>query len=61
LVATDVRRELPWWHYLVSGDRNTVHTAGISVRGRAMSEAHVHPADLESRIVHWIEPPRSNR
>ena len=54
-------RDLPWWHYLVSGDRNTVHTAGISVRGRAMSEAHVHPDDLESRIVHWIEPQRSKR
>lgn len=53
-------RDLPWWHYLVSGDRNTVHTAGISVRGHAMSEAHVHPDELESRIVHWIEPKRSD-
>jgi uncharacterized cysteine cluster protein YcgN (CxxCxxCC family) len=45
-------RDLMWWHYLVSGDRDTVHRAGISVRGRAMS----HPDDMESRIVHWIEP-----
>ncbi|HTK97912.1 MAG TPA: YcgN family cysteine cluster protein [Pseudomonadales bacterium] len=49
-------RDLMWWHYLVSGDRDTVHRAGISVRGRAMSEAHVHPDDMESRILHWIEP-----
>lgn len=49
-------RDLMWWHYLVSGDRETVHRAGISVRGRAMSEAHVHPDDIENRIVHWIEP-----
>ena len=49
-------RDLMWWHYLVSGDRDTVHRAGMSVRGRAMSEAHVHPEDMESRIVHWIEP-----
>jgi uncharacterized cysteine cluster protein YcgN (CxxCxxCC family) len=54
-------RELPAWHYLVSGDRNTVHTAGISVRGRALCETHVHPQDIESHIVRWVEPKQNNR
>ena len=52
-------RDLPSWHYLISGDRNSVHAAGISVRGRALSEAHVHPDDIETQIVRWIDPKRT--
>ncbi len=48
---------LAWWHPLVSGDPETVHTAGISVRGRAVSERRAGP--LEDYIVDW--PGRSPR
>jgi uncharacterized cysteine cluster protein YcgN (CxxCxxCC family) len=46
---------LEWWHPLVSGDPETVHSAGISVRGRALSELDVHPDELETRVVRWIK------
>jgi uncharacterized protein len=47
-------RDLYWWHPLVSGDPDTVHQAGISVRGRvAASEDEVRDDDLEDHIVGW--------
>ena len=30
-------KPLPEWHYLVSGDRQTIHDAGMSVQNRAIS------------------------
>ncbi len=46
----DQGRPLHWWHPLVSGDPETVHLAGISMRGRTTSESNVHPMDLINRI-----------
>ncbi|MDY0881402.1 YcgN family cysteine cluster protein [Dongia soli] len=44
-------KDLPWWHPLVSGDPKTVHRAGMSVRGRAVTETKAGP--LEDHIVDW--------
>lgn len=46
---------LPAWHYLISGDRQAVHAAGISIRGRAVSDEFVHPDGYDEHIVHWVE------
>jgi len=47
-------KDLYWWHHLVSGDPETVHIAGASVRGRVgASEVDVPDRDLEDHIVNW--------
>lgn len=40
-------KALPEWHPLVTGDENSVHMAGISIKGRAIPETRVHPGDVE--------------
>jgi len=44
-------KDLPWWHPLVSGKTTTVHKAGVSARGRIISE--LEAGDLEDHIVDW--------
>jgi uncharacterized cysteine cluster protein YcgN (CxxCxxCC family) len=42
-------KPLPEWHYLVSGDPETVHQAGMSVRGWTISEDDA--GELEYHLV----------
>lgn len=57
------RRDLPWWHPLVSGDPATVVAAGVSVKGRVSAvEDDVPVEELPERIVRWPDRvPRQSR
>jgi len=63
----DEGKDLYWWHPLVSGDPESVHIAGVSVRGRLRgNETEIDAEQLENYVVRWPirlpkrakEPPR---
>ena len=47
-------RPLADWRPLRSGDPDSVHKAGVSVRGKVISEDAVAEQDWEEHIIHWI-------
>ena len=47
-------KDLAWWHPLVSGSPDTVHEAGVSVRGRVKASEDDVPMDAwVDYIVKW--------
>ena len=44
-------KPLPNWHPLVSKDPDSVHDAGMSVRGKVVSEQRFDVRDLERRLL----------
>lgn len=46
-------KPLPDWHPLLSGNADSVHLAGISVRGRVYRESEISVDELEEHIVDW--------
>ncbi len=47
---------LPAWHPLVSGDPESVHRAGMSVRGKVISETELSLEELQTQVLHWVDP-----
>lgn len=47
-------KPLAWWHPLVSGSKDTVVEADISVTGKVISEQFVHPDAIEEYVIRWV-------
>jgi len=48
-------RGLARWHPLISGNRDSVHQANISILGKVVSEIDVDLAEIEDRVVDWFD------
>lgn len=46
---------LPQWHYLISGDRDAVRTAGVSVIGKVISEVDAGPIEQHAVLPEGYE------
>jgi len=44
-------QDLPEWHYLKTGDKNSVHLSHNSVQGKTVSEEGLEPEDLENFLI----------
>ncbi len=45
--------DLPPWHPLITGNQESIHQAGMSVRDRTISETDISPDDVEDYLIIW--------
>lgn len=51
-VAED--RPLPYWHHLLTGDKELVHTLGVSVKNQLVKEESIEESDWQEHVIRWV-------
>ncbi|MFB2539545.1 MULTISPECIES: YcgN family cysteine cluster protein [unclassified Acinetobacter] len=49
-----LNKDLPPWHYLITGDRQSVIKAKKSIAKRCIPESSIDEDDIENYIVRWV-------
>ncbi len=49
------RRPLPYWHYLISGDKSLVHRLDVSAKQYRTRKMPASEADLQASIIRWVD------
>ena len=44
---------LPSWHHLITGDKESIHRCGKSIKARYVSETEVEEDEFEEHVVEW--------
>ncbi|GMR15798.1 MAG: YcgN family cysteine cluster protein [Gammaproteobacteria bacterium] len=47
-------KPLPEWHPLVTGRKESVAEAGITITGKAVSEENIHYEQLPEHLINWV-------
>ena len=49
-----IGKPLPEWHPLITGRAESVAEAGITIKGKAVSEEYIHYEQFPDHIINWV-------
>jgi hypothetical protein len=47
-------KPLPEWHPLITGKKESVAEAGLTIKGKAVSEEYIHFEQFPEHLINWV-------